>query len=152
MLKWKVMIIAGLRALQVSKQPPAATCSAVPCHAPLSKLTQKRVACLLTSHSQGLLGVLPTWIEYLHWSSHESTRLFITYSLRNIKAWHSATYADYAVLVIPKCAAHGVREIHTLLLAVMILVHLAAGYSTWIFHSYYPLGQLYHPLWLYIYL
>ena len=96
------MISAGLMAFHVSKQPPAATCSAVVlCHAPLSKLTQKRVACLLTSHSRGLLGVLPMWIEYPHQPSHASARLFITCSSINIKARHSATHADYAVLVIP---------------------------------------------------
>lgn len=57
---------------------------------------------------------------------------FITYSSINIKARHSATHADYVVLFIPKCAAHGVREIHTLILAVMISVHLAEAheYST----------------------
>lgn len=49
---------------------------------------------------------------------------FITCSSINIKARHSATYADYAVHVISKCAAHGVREIHTLILAEMILVYL----------------------------
>lgn len=119
--------------MQVSKQPPAATCSAVLCHAPLSKLTQKRVACPLTSHSRGLLGVLPMWIEYPHRPSRASTRLFITRSSINIKARHSATHADYAVLVIPKCAAHGVREVHTLILAVMIFLHLVEGYMA---HEY----------------
>lgn len=64
------MISTGLWVLQVSKQQPAPTCSAVLCHAPLSKLTQKRVTCLLSSHSQGLLGVLPMWIDYPHWSPH----------------------------------------------------------------------------------
>lgn len=69
------MISAGLKALRVSKQPPAATCSAVLCHAPLSKLTQKRVARPLSSHPQGLLGALPMWIEYPHQSPHASTLL-----------------------------------------------------------------------------
>lgn len=54
------MINVGLGALKVSKQPPAATCSAFVCYAPLSKLMQTRVARLLTSHSQGLLGTLHT--------------------------------------------------------------------------------------------
>lgn len=70
------MISTGLRVLQVSKQHPAPTCGAVLCHAPLSKATQKRVTCLLSSHSQGLLGVLPMWIEYPHWSPHASAWLF----------------------------------------------------------------------------
>lgn len=70
------MISTGLKVLQVSKQQPAPTCSAVLCHALLSKLTQKRVACQLLSHSQGLLGVLPMWIEYPHWPPHASARLF----------------------------------------------------------------------------
>lgn len=124
------MISAGLRLLQASKQPPASTCSVLLCHAPLSKLTQKRVACLLRSNSQGLLGMRPTWIEYPHRSSHASTRLFIPYFSINIKARHRATYADYAVSVIPKCAEHGFREIHALILTVIILAHLAEGYGS----------------------
>lgn len=70
------MISAGLKALQGSEQPPAATCSAVLCHAPLSRLTQKRVACLLSPRSQGLLGVLPMWIEYPQPAPSASARLF----------------------------------------------------------------------------
>lgn len=53
----------------------------------------------------------------------------------NVKARHSATYADYAALVIPKCAVHGIREIHTLILTVMILVYFAEGYMV---HKYSP--------------
>lgn len=60
---------------RASEQPPAATCSAPLCHAPLSKLTQKRVARLLPSQSRGLLGVLPMWIEYPHRSPRASTLL-----------------------------------------------------------------------------
>lgn len=53
----------------------------------------------------------------------------------NVKARHSATYADYAALVIPKCAIHSIREIHTLILTVMILVYFAEGYMV---HKYPP--------------
>lgn len=53
----------------------------------------------------------------------------------NVKARHSATYADYAALVIPKCAVHSIREIHTLILTVMILVYFAEGYMV---HKYPP--------------
>lgn len=51
----------------------------------------------------------------------------------NVKARHSATYADYAALVIPKCAVHGIKEIHTLIFTVMILVYFAEGYMV---HKY----------------
>lgn len=72
--------------------------------------------------------MLPMWIEYPHGSSHTSIRLLITYFSINIR--HSATYADYAVLVIPKCAAHGVKEIHTLILTAMIFLHFTELYGT----------------------
>lgn len=40
-----------------------------------------------------------------------------------------------SALVIPKCAVHGIREIHTLILTVMILVYFAEGYMV---HKYPP--------------
>lgn len=69
--QWKVMI----RQEQVSQRPPAAaTGAAVLHHAPLSKLTEQRVACL--SHSRGLPGMLPVWIEYQRRCPHASAKLF----------------------------------------------------------------------------
>ena len=52
-------------------------------------------------------------------------RLFYYILLNKYQSHGIVLYADYAVLVIPKGAAHGVREIHTLISAVMILVQLA---------------------------
>lgn len=40
-----------------------------------------------------------------------------------------------SALVIPKCTVHGIREIHTLILTVMIMVYFAEGYMV---HKYPP--------------
>lgn len=109
-----------------------ATCCAVVCYAPLSKLMPTRVSCLLTSHSQGLLIVLPPWIKYPQWTSQASTKLFITYSSINIKARHSDTIC-WLCCTCHRCAARGVGEIHTLILTAVTLVHLAEGYKA---HKY----------------